>query len=128
MALERRERNLKAMQNKPVMFLLELTSTGTAVATSAGDVSLVSSVTDVNTGEFALVLRQMGRTLVGASAIPMVATPGTTKVQSIVLKSLNSSTKTVTFVMLKGDGSVADLDSGDKVYVTLIFNDSSVST
>ena len=124
MAFERSKKGVKALQPKTVIFSVEMTSSGTAYTATNGDISLVTSVTDVGTGEFTLVLSQIGTELIGGSVLPIVASPGATKCQSGVIKAIDLTAKTVTVVLLKGDGAVVDLDASDKVYVTLIFNDS----
>lgn len=124
MAFERSKKPVKGLQPKTVIFSVEMTSSGTAYTATNGDLSLVSSVTDVGTGEFTLNLSQIGTELIGGSVLPIVASPGATKCQSGVIKAIDLTAKTVTVVLLKGDGAVVDLDANDKVYVTLIFNDS----
>lgn len=124
MAFERRERCAKALQPQLVTFCVELTSTSGAFAATGGDKSLVSSITDVGTGELTLNLSQIGYALVGGSVLPIIASPGATKCGSAVIKAVSLSAKTVTIVCLKGDGAVVDLDDADKLLVTLHFTDS----
>lgn len=124
MALERRKRPARALQPELVVFSVELTSASGAFTATGGDKSLVSSITDVGTGELTLNLSQFGYALVGASVTPIVASPGTSKCGSAVVKAYSSTAKTVTIACLKGDGAVVDLDNGDKLLVTLLFNDS----
>jgi hypothetical protein len=127
MAIERKTHAVKALQSELVVFSLRVPSTSGALvlASGVGDISLVSSITDVGTGEFRLNLRQFGYKLVGAQCTPIVASPGANDPMCAVVKSFDESAKTITFAMLKADGTVEDLTDGDSVLITLFFKNSS---
>jgi hypothetical protein len=125
MAFERRERCARALQPNLVIFCLKCTASSTNLTAAAGDISLVDSITTESTdGQHTFVLKQCGYTLVGVALTPLIASPGTGEPSSVVLKSIDTSTKTFVTQALKGDGSADDYADNDGVFITLFFTDS----
>lgn len=126
MAIERQRRVVRACAPDTTLVNLAITytSSGTTYAVTAGDKSLVTSITNNGTGSFTINFKQVGYRLCGASVTPIVASPGTAAVQSGVIKAFSSSGKTCNVQLLKGDGSAVVPADADLILVTLIFRDS----